>query len=155
MANYSYQYETSPRKIEPEYRGKQRKSSNTNNRKTSVVKTQKNVKKKNKNIIQARIFINLMIIFLIIFAVIACQTLVEQKYKEKQNLLDEYNELYSRINSSQEVSEDIRSIATGYGMQVKSATLIKLDKSDYIEPSNEEEENDESWIQKIFKSIIK
>lgn len=167
MANrgYGYQYETSPRKLEPEYqRPKSNKKKQVSKKSTQANKkqTKKNgkskAKKKFKLSFEAKFFINSMAFFSIIFAIIACQALVEQRYKEKEELKREYSELLASSNMGMDLNDDVRVLASEYGMQTKSATLIDLGTSDYIEASEDEVETEDdgffnkilNWIKEIF-----
>ena len=163
---YGYQYETSPRKIEPEYKKKPIKKKKTiNKKKTNNIKRQKNSKKlkkqqkkKFKISFEVKFFINSMIIFSLVFAMIALQAFVNQKYKEKQTLKNQYDELVASLNLKSAGNEDIHDVATSYGMETKSVTLISLDKSDYIESSNNEIKIEDegiwnkiiNWFKEIF-----
>ena len=158
MANkaYGYQYETSPRKLEPDYKRPNQKQKKTTksksgqgNKKSIKTKTSR----KYKMSFEMKFFINSMLFFSIIFAIIACQAFVEQRYKEKEKLKQEYNELLSSSNMAGDLSYNVRAIATDYGMQTKSATLINLETSDYIESSKSEEENEEGFFTKIINWI--
>lgn len=159
MANkvYGYQYETSPRKLEPDYKKPKEKQKKTTknkpsqgNKKSAKTKT----KKKYKMSFEMKFFINSMLFFSIIFAIIACQAFVEQRYKEKEKLKQDYNELLSSYNMAGDLSQNVRVIASDYGMQTKSATLINLDTSDYIESSASEEEiEDEGFFTKLINWI--
>lgn len=156
MANreFGYQYETSPRKLEPDYKGTSPKKKVTKNL-SQQKKSKTNVKKKFKMSFEIKFFIHSMLFFAIIFAIIACQAFVEQKYKEKEKLRQTYNEMLSSANMSGDLNNNMRVIASEYGMQTKSATLIDLGTSDYIEsPVDEVEEDDGgfwSWIVKWFE----
>lgn len=156
MANreFGYQYETSPRKLEPDYKGMSPKKKVTKNL-SQQKKSKTNVKKKFKMSFEIKFFIHSMLFFAIIFAIIACQAFVEQKYKEKEKLRQTYNEMLSSANMSGDLNNNMRVIASEYGMQTKSATLIDLGTSDYIEsPVDEVEEDDGgfwSWIVKWFE----
>ncbi len=161
MANrgYGYQYETSPRKLEPDYKQtKKRKTTQKKANPTHKKVNKKKTKKKFKMSFEMKFFINSMLFFSIIFAIIACQALVEQRYKEKEKVKQEYNKLVASTNMENEVNSDIRMAASEYGMQTKSATLINLETSDYIESStNEEKIQNENifdkivnWIKNIF-----
>ena len=156
MANYGYQYETSPRKLEPEYRReksvhkKSVKKKNNNPKRKKVSKK----KKKFKLSFEFKFFINSMIIFAVVFAIIACQALVEQRYKEKESLKKEYSELLASKNLTGDSEEDIRILAAQYGMQTKSATLIDLGTSDYIESSgNRIKVEEKSTFNKIMDFV--
>lgn len=146
MAKYGYQYETSPRKIEPDYRRVQKPP-----KKKPVAKKKKKVKvkKKRKMSFEAKFFVNSMLFFAIIFAMIACQALVEQKYKEKERLKQEYSQLVTNSMVANSKNDDTRRIVSDYGMQTKSATLIDLGTTDYIESSADSVETNESFWDKI------
>lgn len=166
MANrgYGYQYETSPRKIEQEYKRTKvhkktiQKKNDPTNQKQGKKKLKNKTKKKFKLSFEAKFFINSMLFFSMIFAIIACQALVKQRYKEKENLKQEYNELLASSNMNKDLNDDVRVLASEYGMQTKSATLIDLGTSDYIEPSTNDEVIEEggvfnriiNWIKEIF-----
>lgn len=168
MANkgYGYQYGTSPRKIEPEYTRKpvkkkkptNKKKINNSSKKKNVKKTKKQQKKKFQISFEVKFFINSMIVFCLVFAMIALQAFVNQKYKEKQTLKNQYDEMVASMNLKSAGNEDIHDVAASYGMETKSVTLISLEKSDYIESSNNEIkiEDDGIWnkIMSWFKQIF-
>lgn len=168
MANqgYGYQYGTSPRKIEPEYKRKpvkkkktaKKKKVNKSKKNKNIQKSKKQQKKTFQLSFEAKFFINSMIIFCLVFAVIALQAFVNQKYKEKQTLKNQYDEMVATMNLKSAGNEDIHDIAASYGMETKSVTLISLDKSDYIESSNNEIKIEDegiwnnilNWFEEIF-----
>lgn len=167
MANrgYGYQYETSPRKLEPDYERTKVKKKKPVQKKTNPQKKKqnnKNVKAKQKKkfemSLETKFFLNSMMFFAVIFAMIACQALVEQRYKEKETLKKEYNELLTKSNLSNAISDDTRILASEYGMQTKSATLINLETTDYIESSADRVEMEEegffdrivNWMKDMF-----
>lgn len=157
MANreFGYQYETSPRKLDPDYKKinpKQKRQKKLTQEKKMQPKVKN--KKKFKMSFEMKFFINSMLFFSIIFAIIACQAFVEQKYKEKEKLRQTYNEMLSTANMSSDFNSNMRVTASEYGMQTKSATLIDLGTSDYIEtPVNEVEKENGflSWIMRWFE----
>ena len=155
--NYSYQYETSPRKLEPDYRRPEPKKKKPVQKKASPKKkavTKKKVKDKFKLSFEFKFFINSMLVFAVVFAIIACQALVEQKYKEKESLKKEYSELLASNNLTGDSEEDIRILASQYGMQTKSATLIDLGTSDYIESSgNRVKREEKGFLNKIIDYV--
>lgn len=152
-----YQYETSPRKLEPEYQRKKTssKKSNQGNKNQNKKPAKNKQKKKFKLSFEMKFFINSMLFFSIIFAIIACQALVEQRYKERESLKQEYNELLASSNIASDVNKNIRAVASDYGMQTKSATLINLETSDYIETSTNEVETKEEGIFSQFINWLK
>lgn len=154
MANrgYGYQYETSPRKLEPEYKKQKKTTPGKTNQKVktqSKKSVQTKTKKKYKMSFEMKFFINSMLFFSMIFAIIACQALVEQRYKEKESLKQTYNEMLSNSNAVEDLSQNIRVVASEYGMQTKSATLIDLETSDYIEASTGVETESQGFFEKI------
>lgn len=158
MAKYNYQYETSPRKLEPEYRKVKKQTKKPVQRKNPAqkIKAKSKTKKKRKISFEVKFFFNSMLFFAIIFAMIACQALVKQRYKEREDLKKEYNELLANRMISNDANDDIRKLASDYGMQTKSATLIDLGATDYIETSVDEVEIQETFWDKIvnwFKNI--
>ncbi len=167
MANkaYGYQYETSPRKLEPEYKRPTVKKKKNVSQKAGQGKkkqTQKNIAKKTKKKLklsfEVKFFLNSMLFFALVFAIIACQALVEQKYKERETLKQKYSDLLAKSNATSGLEEDVRITASQYGMQTKSATLIDLGTSDYIESSIDEVKIEEdgfftkliNWIKEKF-----
>ncbi len=157
MANreFGYQYETSPRKLEPDYKRTTSKKKVPKSGQEQKKQNKAKTKKKIRMSFEIKFFLNSMLFFSIIFAIIACQAFVEQKYKEKEKLRQTYNEMLSSANMSGDLNNNMRVIASEYGMQTKSATLIDLGTSDYIEsPVDEVEEDDGgfwSWIVKWFE----
>lgn len=161
--NYGYQYETSPRKWEPEYerpRVKKKKPVQKKKKPSNKKQPRKKAKtkKKMKLSFETKFFINSMLFFFVIFAIIACQAMVEQKYKEKETLKKQYNELLSSANMGIDLDDDVRTLASEYGMQTKSATLIDLETSDFIESSENEVKGENegifsnivNWLKEIF-----
>lgn len=165
MANrsYGYQYETSPRKLEPEYRKRNVKKKESISKKSNQpIKKSKNTKKKTKTkakkkfklSFETKFFINSMLFFSVIFAIIACQALVEQRYKEKESLKKEYNEMLANSKLDSNLNDDVRMLVSEYGMQTKSATLIDLGTSDYIESAtNKVKVENENILKKIVNWI--
>jgi len=152
--NYGYQYETSPRKIQPEYqKPKQNKKKQVSKKKQASKKkiTKNKSKKKLKLSFEFKFFVNSMLIFGIIFAIIACEALVKQRYKEKEDLRRQYNDLVASSNLVGELSDDVRTVASEYGMSTRSATLISLDTTDYIEVTGAQIQKEEI---SLWKKII-
>lgn len=153
---YGYQYETSPRKLEPECKKTvQKKKATQKAVKKNPKKSVKNKsKKKFKISFEVKFFVESMLFFALIFAMIACQALVDQRYKEKEGLKQEYAELMAQSNMALGGNEDVRVQASNYGMQTKSATLIDLGTTDYIEYSVSEVEPDPiSFFEEIINHI--
>lgn len=171
MANRDYQYETSPRKLAPDYQPVRKKvQKKTNAKKTSSkVNTSNKSKKKNKsqNSLKARTLItmNLFIIFAILFVIIYRNSLISQSFSQIQSLKSKVTDIQKEndqleigiqnslnINNIEQAAKDL------LGMQKLSSrqtVYLTLPKKDYVEPSTEEviiEENT-SIISKISNFI--
>lgn len=167
MHSYSYQYETSPRKLKPEYN--KRKPNLTGTKKKTVNKkidkkqsAKKQIPKKDKNQkenisknnktssikTKISIFAKCFIIFLIFFMSIYRNSLITQSFAKIQDLKAKITEL-QKTNNQLEINIQ-NSINTNniekaakelLGMQKLSnrqIVYISLSKKDYVEPRTEE-----------------
>ena len=159
-----YKYETSPRKLEPEYTHvkNQYKKKKTTARK--VQKTNKNkareIKKKKMRIIRY-----IAIGFLIIFGISLRNSQIDENFAKIQDLKTELAEIEKQnaqlevaIENGMNLNNLEQEAKTQLGMQKlnsKQTTYMVLPKSDYIEPASEEIliEEKESPINVIIKTI--
>lgn len=155
-----YEYETSPRKLEPEY---------TPLKKPSPSKKYKNQRKTNKNSDKSkakkqkqRIIKYVMVSFAILFAISYRNSKIDEGFAKVQNLkqeLSEFEKQNAQLQVSIENSLNLNNLEKEakelLGMQKltsKQTKYISLPKSDYIEASTETviiEDNSN-----IFQSII-
>ena len=169
MPKYNYQYETSPRKVKPEYQPKRK----TNQRKKydeqikinekqrkEAIKMEK--KKHNKNVA----FI--MAIFLILLAISYRSSLINEKFsaiqKDKATLsaLQKTNDqLEVSIESSLNLKNVEEAAKEKLGMQKlenDQKVYVNLDKKDYVEASTEDiditTEENTNWFMKIVNKIL-
>ena len=177
MANgyYGYQYETSPTKAWPEY------GPNKNNKKKS--KKTNNIKKKNNKIIQnnntkknkvskkanpkIKAVKYLAIGFAILFAISYRNSVINESFKQKENLKSELSAMKKtneQLEISIENSLNLKNVEQAakekLGMQKPTNSqkvYINLPKKDYIQPATEEVRLDEdvSWFQKIINGFTK
>ena len=168
MARYAanrYQYETSPRKLQPEYtpiKKKYPKKSTTSKKNVDTQKQAKVTQLKN-----VKIMICLGIIFAILFAVSYRNALVAQRYSELKNLkvqlskIEKENEqLEVNIESKTNLSAIEKKAKEELGMKKlddSQTVYVSLDKKDYIESAAESVklEEDLSWFDKIINQIKK
>lgn len=158
-----YQYETSPRKLEPEYTPLKNpyKSKKTTARKSSKnVAREKELKKKKVKAVKY-----LVIGFLILFAISYRNSQIDENFSKIQDLKKELSEIEKKNiqlqvaienglnlnNLEQEAKEQL-------GMQKlnsKQITYITLPKNDYIEPATEEViiDEDTNWFGGIINTI--
>ena len=164
--NYSrYQYETSPRKLEPEYTPIKNpyKSKKTTTRKIDPEKEKVKAKKIRK---QKRKAIRYLVVgFLILFAISYRNSQIDEKFAKVQNLKCELAEIQKQ-NAQLEVSIENglnlnnleQEAKEQLGMQKlnsKQTIYITLPKSDYIEPAAEKViiEEDGSLMHGIISAI--
>ena len=174
MAYRDYQYETSPRKLEPEYKpSKSKKKSNAKAKKNAVNTKNKKQAEKEKareaRKVRFLIALNCIAILGALFAVIWRNSLITQSFAQMQNLKSEISEI-QKENDQLEISiqnslnsNNIEQAAKELlGMQKltnRQTVYISLSKKDYVEPSTEEiviEESQSFWkeIVNFFKNIF-
>ena len=177
--NYSYQYETSPRKIRPDYneykkKPKQSKNKNNTNRKNISKKNvkvnarvQRQIKSNKKLQAKARmsVFIKCIIIFAILFLIIFRNSQISQSFSKIQGLKSEISKLQKEndqleinIQNSINLSTIEQSARELLGMQKlsnKQIVQISLPKKDYIEPRTEKViiNEEQSLFDKIVEKI--
>ncbi len=164
--NSRYQYETSPRKLQPEYRPVKKKYPKKSTAKKAGVS--KNVTKKQVNQQvnhQLKVIGYVVIGFIILFAISYRNSVINEKFSEiktlKSNLSaiqKENEQLEVNIENNLNLQTVEQSAKEMLGMQKleKSQTVyINLPKQDYVEPATEEilkEENLSIW-EKIINFI--
>lgn len=167
MAYNRYQYETSPRKLQPEYEPIVKKyPKKTTARKVKVEPVRKVKTKAKKQLkVEAKVIIYIAIGFSILFAISYRNSLINEKFAEikqlKANLaqIEKKNEqLEVNIENSLNLKTIEQSAKELLGMQKlenSQSVYINLPKQDYIEPASEEiiqEENISLW-EKIINFI--
>ena len=163
MARYNkarYEYETSPKKLQPEYeplKKQKPKKKNVAKKKELATKT----KKKNN----PKIVFYIGLVFVIFFAVSYRNALIAQKYSEIKSLKTELSEV-EKDNKQLEVNIESK---TNLGAIEEKASkelglkklddsqivYVNLDKQDYIEPSIDEVKitENENWFETIINKI--
>lgn len=161
MAGYNrnrYQYETSPRKLQPEYEPIKKQYPKKSTAKKIATKT--NVQKNNNT----KIILFIGIAFVILFAVSYRNALIAQKYSEIKQLKSELSEV-EKENKQLEVNIESK---TNLGAIEEKASkdlglkklddsqkvYVSLEKQDYIESSSEEVKLEEpNWFENIINRI--
>jgi len=161
-----YQYETSPRKLEPQYEPiknpyKKKKASTKKLKKESK---QKQTKKQFNS--RAKVVIYIAIGFSILFAISYQNSLITESFNEKENLkqslaaIEKENEqLKVNIEKSLNLSKVEQAAKEMLGMQKldnSQKVYISLPKQDYIEVPTEEIiiKEESNFFQKIIENII-
>ena len=160
-----YQYGTSPRKLEPEYK-KEKKKQN--------IKVVKDLPKqdvqlsKEQKIKHRKATLLVIVIFAILFTISYRNTQINEKFNEVQNLrtqlssLQKENEqLQVTIENSLNLSNIEKQAKEKLGMQKltnKQTVYVSLPKKDYIESATEKVEisdsDNENWFQKFVDMIF-
>lgn len=166
MARYNanrYQYETSPRKLQPEYTPikKQYPKKSTLSKKTiNEHKQEKTAQAKN-----IKIMIYIGIIFAMLFAISYRNALIAQTYSQVKDLkvqlskIEKENEqIEVNIESKTSLSAIEKRAEEELGMKKlddSQTVYVSLDKKDYIESAAESVklEEDLSWFEKVINAI--
>lgn len=165
--NNRYQYETSPRKLQPEYEPRIKKYPKKSTARKVKVEPKKQVKPKEKRKlkIEAKVIAYVAIGFTILFAISYRNSVINEKFAETKTLKSnlaalqkENDQLEANIESSLNLKTIEQSAKELLGMQKlenSQSVYINLPKQDYIEPASEEilEEDNTSLWEKIINFI--
>ena len=163
MAN-RYQYETSPRKLEPDYKTEKKRQNIrvVRDLPKQEVKISKEQKRKHR---KATLLV--LAIFALLLTISYRNTQINEKFNEIQNLktelasLQKENEqLQVTIENSLNFSNIEKQAKEKLGMQKltnKQTVYVSLPKKDYIEPATEKVEisdNNKNWFEKFVDKIF-
>lgn len=162
-----YQYETSPRKLEPEYAPKKNtykgKKSTARKPEGKIKKvSQKQIQEEKKK--QRKTIVYLILGFGILFAMCYQNAQIDENFEEMQDLKKELasvekenSQLELEIESSLNLSNVEQQAKELLGMQKltsKQIVYVNLDKDDYIEPAAESVNiTEETIFQKVMNLI--
>lgn len=171
MAYYNrYQYETSPRKLQPEYKPVKKKypkkstARKAETTKKQVAKPKTKVKRKMKS--QAKVVLYIAVVFGILFAISYRNSLINEDFSKIKSLKSdlaaiqkENGQLQVNIENSlnlQNVEQSAKELLGMQKLNSSQSVYINLPKQDYIEPATEEIKKEEhiTWYQKIFNLIL-
>ena len=161
-----YQYETSPRKLQPEY---EPKKNPYEKKKNSTQKAKKQSKKQNKRQGKQKVktVVSIVFVFSILFAISYQNSLITESFNHKEDLkknlsaIEKENEqLQVNIEKSLNLNKVEQSAKEKLGMQKldnSQKVYINLPKQDYVESNKEQvlDQENESFWSKIIKSIRK
>lgn len=151
-----YQYETSPRKLEPEYRKVPKKYP----KKSTMAKSKKVAAQKKKN--QSKVVIYVALAFLAVFAISYRNSQIDEAFSKVEGLKENYESI-EKTNEQMEVgiqnSLNLNSVEQSakqlLGMQKlsnKQTVYVSLPKKDYIETEAKSVDLDSN--KNIFEKII-
>lgn len=171
MKNSRYQYETSPRKINPEYRPykstPKTKNNNTKRTKTSNVQNKKIKKEQEKQLRKKmKIIVYILLGFTIVFSICYRNAKIDEKFSNIQSLKQELSEtekqnaqLEIAIESGLNLNNLAKQARELLGMQKltnKQTVYVDAPKNDYIQSATEEIkiEDENNIMTKITNSIM-
>ena len=166
MARYDYEFGTTPRKLEPEYKPRKKSKKDiekqiriNEEQRKNALKLEKKEHNKNVALVVA--------IFLILLGISYRSSLINEKFNElqtaKNNLaaLEKTNgQLEVSIESSLNLSNIEEAAKEKLGMQKldnSQKVYVTLDKKDYVEVASDDvklENDTENWFQKILNKIL-
>lgn len=165
MARNGYQYETSPRKLEPDYRPQKRRTQTRVKQQPKQNKNNKiNKKEKSKKVKQT---LTVFALFVVLVAISYRNSAINESFSKVQSLKSELSEI-QKENEQLEVSienslnlNNIEQIAKEkLGMQKltnRQTVYVELPKKDYVKSANEEVivKEEQSWIKSFIEKIFK
>lgn len=167
MANYknSYQYETSPRKLQPEYNPPKKEKLKKQNQKQIAdyqVKKQKKKMQKKKKI---KCILGIAVVFAVLFAVSYRNAQISENYtklknqeKELSMLQKENNQLKVAIENNLNLGDLEQKAKEQLGMQkatTKQTRYVNLPKKDYVEVASEQINlnNNENILERVYQFV--
>lgn len=164
MANYrasGYQYETSPKKLEPEY--EPQKNPYVKKKSSTLKQKEKKEQPKRKLKSHVKAVLYIIAIFSVLFAISYQNSLINESFNRKAALQSELSttqkeneQLQVSIENSLNLSNIEKLAKEKLGMQKLDGTqkvYVSLPKKDYVEPASEEIIMNEnvSWFEKIVR----
>ena len=166
MARYNanrYQYETSPRKLQPDYTPVKKRYPKKSTAKKQNVNPQ--VKKQEAKNLNTKIIFYIAVVFAVLFAVSYRNALIAQTYSQVKDLKSELAQV-EKENKQLEINIESQ---TNFGAIEEKAkndlglkklddsqiVYVSLDKQDYVESSMQEVkiEEDLNWFESIINKI--
>ena len=160
MIDY-YEYETSPRKIDPDYERPNLKKTNT--QKKSKKAQNKSVKESRKTV---KYIIEIALAFAVLLTISYRYSLINTKFAEKENLKTQLQDLQkqnAQLQLSIETGTNINNIEQQakekLGMKKldnSQKVYVSLPKEDYVESSTEQVETgeEETWWQALINDLF-
>ena len=161
---YGYQYETSPRKLQPEYEPnsnpyKKGNSSVTKKRATKKPASKKKAKYNYKPVVY------IMLSFVMLFTISYRYSLINEEYNKKESIKSQVNavqkeneQLKVSIENSLNLSSVAKAAEDKLGMQKldnNQKVYLDLQKKDYVEPASEEViiNDNTSWFDRLLQKL--
>lgn len=163
MAYYStgYQYETSPRKLQPEHK----QTKKTDKKSTTKNKTSNNKHKNTSSKQQFKAILYIVIGFAILFAISYRNSLITASFNEREDLKKQLSTLQKEnaqteisIQTSLNLTNIEKSASSMLGMKKlgdSQKVYVSLPKEDYVETASEQVvvTEEQNWFEKIINKI--
>lgn len=159
-----YQYETSPRKLKPEYEPKKnpysKKKSSSLKQKDSKVQSKQHLKPKAKAVLYV------LLGFAILFGISYRNSLITEEFNHKENLKKELSVLQKEnaqieisIQNSLNLNNVQKAASSMLGMKKlddSQKVYVSLPKKDYIEPASEQVivTEEKGWFQELIDKLL-
>lgn len=167
MANYknSYQYETSPRKLQPEYNPPKKEKLKKQNQKQIADYQVKKQKKKMQKKKKVKCVLGIAVVFAVLFAVSYRNAQISESYtklknqeKELSMLQKENNQLKVAIENNLNLGDLEQKAKEQLGMQkatTKQTRYVNLPKKDYVEVASEQINlnNNENILERVYQFV--
>lgn len=156
-----YQYETSPRKLKPEYEP----IKNDDVKKKSSTVKQKNKKSQKQAKLEVKTIMYIVIGFAILFAISYRNSLITASFNQKESLKKQLSTLQKEnaqteinIQTSLNLTNIEKSASSMLGMKKLSDSqkvYVSLPKEDYVETASEQVvvTEEQNWFEKIINTI--
>ena len=156
-----YQYETSPRKLKPEYEP----IKNDDVKKKSSTLKQKNKKSQKQAKLEVKTIMYIVIGFAILFAISYRNSLITASFNQKESLKKQLSTLQKEnaqteinIQTSLNLTNIEKSASSMLGMKKLSDSqkvYVSLPKEDYVETASEQVvvTEEQNWFEKIINTI--
>lgn len=160
-----YQYETSPRKLKPEYEPQRNSYSQKRNSTLKQKEQEHNPKEKRQLKPKVKVVLYVLIGFGILFTISYRNSLITESFSQKEDMKKELSviqkenaQLKINIQNSLNLSNVEKSATTMLGMKKlddSQKIYVNLPKKDYVEPASEQiiVTEDKGWFQKIIDTI--
>ena len=167
MANYRYnryQYETSPRKLEPEY--EPIKNPYAKRKSTVIKKKQEKIQHKRHIKDQIKTVIYIGLIFASFVVISYRNSLINESFNENEKLKSnlaaiqkENEQLKVNLENSLNLSNIEKMAEKNLGMQKldnSQKVYVSLDKQDYVEPASEEVVigEEKNWLEQLLDTLL-
>lgn len=158
-----YQYETSPRKLEPEYRPTKKKKKSVQNKKT---KQKANVNKNIEKLNRKKVVLYITLAFGVLLVISYRNSQITEKFSEVKNLKNdlaviqkENEQLEVNVESSINLSTIEKEAEEQLGMKKldnEQKVYVSLPKKDYVEPATENirTETESNWFTNFINMIL-